>query len=220
MYQLLSIGLLLGAGVFNQQVPKIYNHFATETQSVALTFDDGPDKTNTVKVLDVLKAKQVKACFFVLGENIAGNEAVIKRAYLEGHDIGLHSYSHPNFHKMKYEAIRAEIEKNQLLLYRILGFKPRLIRPPYGIITNDFLKVAQEMNLRIFTWSNDSEDWRTKNDPVTIAKNVFVKLKPGAIVLMHDKTANKANSLKALPAIVDRLKAEGYGFVRLSDATN
>lgn len=219
MRSICTIGLLLSISL-NQQVPKIYNHLPITEQKVALTFDDGPDPTNTIKVLDVLKAKEIKACFFILGENIKGNEAIIKRIYAEGHDIGLHSYTHPNFHKMKYEAIKSEITQNQDDLSAIIGYKPDLIRPPYGIITNDFLHVAQEMKLRIFTWSNDSEDWRTRNDPTTIVNNVFVKLKPGGIILMHDKTANKANSIKALPRIIDRLKAEGYGFVKLSNYSN
>ena len=175
----------------------IYNHFVTEKKEVALTFDDGPYKESSEKVLNILRNENVK---------IAS----------EGHSIGLHSFSHPNFHKMSYKEIKNEIIKNQAIIKDTLGYSPKIIRPPYGIITNNFLNVSIDLDLTIYTWSDDSFDWKKGNSPQDIVENVLKKVKPGQIILMHDKSANSSNSIKALPIIIKKLKSKGYSFVTLS----
>lgn len=194
----------------------IYNHFVTEKKEVALTFDDGPYKESTEKVLNILRNENVKATFFVLGESVEKNKPTLKKIASEGHSIGLHSFSHPNFHKMSYKEIKNEIIKNQAIIKDTLGYSPKIIRPPYGIITNNFLNVSIDLDLTIYTWSDDSFDWKKGNSPQYIVENVLKKVKPGQIILMHDKSANSSNSIKALPIIIKKLKSNGYSFVTLS----
>ena len=117
---------------------------------------------------------------------------------------------------MSYKEIKNEIIKNQAIIKDTLGYSPKIIRPPYGIITNNFLNVSIDLYLTIYTWSDDSFDWKKGNSPQDIVENVLKKVKPGQIILMHDKSANSSNSIKALPIIIKKLKSKGYSFVTLS----
>ncbi|HBD06350.1 MAG TPA: polysaccharide deacetylase [Firmicutes bacterium] len=193
----------------------IYNHFVTDKMQVALTFDDGPSNESTPKVLEILKEKNIKATFFILGENIKKNSEQLKNIVKDGHQIGLHSYTHPNFHQLSAKEIRDELKKNQEEIASYINFKPTIVRPPYGIITNNFLSVATEMNLTIFTWTIDTLDWKSGNNCDCIVSNGLKKLNKGSIILMHDKSKNHLNSIKALPRLIDKIKELGYEFVTL-----
>lgn len=190
----------------------VYYSFATEKKELALTFDDGPMKKNTPKILNILKEYNIKATFFLLGENMQGNEKIIQRIYQEGHQIGLHTYSHPNFNKLNKAQIQEEIYKNIELLQAIIDYTPTFIRPPYGIVTEDFLEIASEMKLTIISWSNDSLDWKKECNSDQIVNNALSKIHPGSIILMHDKSSNYLASRKALPRIIKRCLSLDYTF--------
>lgn len=200
-----------------ESLPTVHYSLPTDKMDLALTFDDGPLAKNTPAVLDVLKKYNVKATFFLLGENMDGNEALIRRIVAEGHEIGLHTYSHPNFYKISTAEIEKEIDTNISLLRKITTYTPKVIRPPYGIVTKPFLRIAKKKNLTIISWSNDSLDWKKGHTAQTIINDALTKVHPGAIILMHDKSSNYKESIKALPKIIEKLQSEGYTFKRVSD---
>ena len=103
------------------------------------------------------------------------------------------------------------------LLQKIANYKPKIIRPPYGIVTKSFLKIAQQKKLTIISWSNDSLDWKKGHNANQIYEDALTKIHPGAIILMHDKSSNYQESIKALPKIIKTLKEDGYSFKRISD---
>lgn len=212
----LAMVLLLTAAL-TESLPEVHYSFSTKSMDLALTFDDGPLANNTPKVLDILSAHGVKATFFLLGENMSGNEAIIKRIVREGHEIGLHTYSHPNFYKLSAAQIESEIDRNIELLQSIINYTPKIIRPPYGIVTKSFLKIAKKRNLTIVSWSNDSLDWKKNHGAKQIYDDALAKIHPGAVILMHDKSANYRESVKSLPRIIERLQSDGYSFRTVSE---
>ncbi len=193
----------------------VYNHLSTANQEIALTFDDGPDARNTPEILDILDEYEIKATFFMLGQNANAHPEIAKEVYKRGHAIGLHTYTHPNFNHLKREEIREEILSNQNAIDKATGYRPDIIRPPYGIVNEDFLSVAEELDLTVYTWSCDSFDWKTCNTEEQIIHNITDSIHSGNIILMHDKTSNQLRSRNALPKIIVSLKSRGYRFVTL-----
>src|SRR2546425_12660844 len=102
---------------------------------IAMTFDDGPSASLTPKLLDLLAAHHIKATFFVIGENVAEHPEIVARAAREGHEIGNHSWSHPNFAKMSQENVRSQLQRTDDAIKNATGIRPMLLRPPYGPIT-------------------------------------------------------------------------------------
>lgn len=201
----------------NAQAHHVYYSFQTTENKLALTFDDGPSSKNTNQVLDILKKYNVKATFFLLGENMVGNETIIRRIVDEGHEIGLHTFSHPNFYKLNKDQIHNEIVKNIQTLKRIIPYNPKYIRPPYGIVTEDFLNLMDLYQLKIIAWSNDSLDWKSSKSSDDIVNLALSKIHPGSIILMHDKSNNYLCSRKALPRIIDKCLKLGYEFGTISE---
>lgn len=195
----------------------VYNHLSTANQEIALTFDDGPDARNTPEILDILDEYEIKATFFMLGRNVNAHPEIAKEVYKRGHAIGLHTYTHPNFNHLKREEIREEILSNQNAIDKATGYRPDIIRPPYGIVNEDFLSVAKELDLAVYTWSRDSFDWKTCNTEEQIIHNITDSIHSGNIILMHDKTSNQLRSRNALPEIIASLKSRGYRFVTLKN---
>ena len=125
---------------------------------IAITFDDGPHATYTPKVLDMLKEKGVHVTFFVLGENLqsSGQRAILKRAFDEGHEIGSHSYNHPDFKTLSSDEITEQLQKTDSAIEAVIGETPILFRPPYGSYNQS---VSQQSQKAIVLWSIDSRDW-------------------------------------------------------------
>lgn len=115
----------------------VMSHGSKDSKYIALSFDDGPDNLITPKVLDVLSMEHVKATFFIVGKQAQANPAVVKRIVSEGHSIGNHSWSHPEFQKLNDEESSQEINRTEKLLFELTGKKTALFRPPYGFITED-----------------------------------------------------------------------------------
>jgi len=125
---------------------------------IAITFDDGPHGTYTPKILDMLKEKNVHVTFFVLGENIqsAGQKAILKREFDEGHEIASHSYNHPDFKKLTADQITDQLQKTDSVIQEVTGKSPVLFRPPYGSYNQS---ISQQSQKAIVLWSIDSRDW-------------------------------------------------------------
>ena len=190
--------------------PSTQSPFAAQPLQVALTFDDGPHQTCTPALLDGLKQRGVKATFFLMGENIAGKEALVQRMQEEGHLIGNHSYRHIQMTKEGAEQACAEIKQTEEIIRSITGSRPEYLRPPYGA-WNEQLECR--VNLTTVLWNVDSLDWKLQNTE-RIVRRVEKDVKSGDIILMHDifKT-----SVEAALRIVDDLQKQGYEFVTVEE---
>ena len=177
---------------------------------VALTFDDGPNSTTTNQALDTLSKYGIKATFFVLGKNVSGNEEILKRMKADGHVIGNHSWSHPVLSKLSLDEAKKQITDTEAALTKVLGSSSKLMRPPYGAITDD---IRNSLDLSFIMWDVDSLDWKSKNE-AAILTEIQREVKNGSIILMHDIHAETVN---ALPKVIDYLKGQGYDFVTIPD---
>jgi peptidoglycan/xylan/chitin deacetylase (PgdA/CDA1 family) len=175
---------------------------------VALTFDDGPNDSSTVDLLNILKTDNVKATFFMLGQMVDQNPNVTKQVFEDGHEIASHSYSHPQLNTLSTEKLQNEINKTNKAIFEATGSLPKNIRPPYGAIDK---KTAAAIGMPVIQWDIDSQDWKSKN-PGTINNIVKQNVFNGAIILIHDI---HPESVKAVPGLISMLKNEGYEFVTI-----
>ena len=181
--------------------------------SVALTFDDGPNPEFTPKLLAVLKEKNIKASFFLVGENIEKYPEVVKQIYAEGHDIGNHGYSHQYMTQLKKHELRNEIIKTSECLAN-LGIECRLFRPPYGEIRYKFLPTIWKMGFTIVMWSIDTRDFESKSAADVIERVERAGMRSGDLLLLHDESDV---TIEAVRTICDNAIANGLEFVRASE---
>lgn len=182
----------------------------TEDKVVALTFDDGPHETYTLELLNGLKKRDVKVTFFLMGQNISGNEELVLRMQKDGHLIGNHSYRHIQLTKAGEDNVCDAVEQTEKIIENITGCRPKYLRPPYGD-WNENLECR--LDLTTVFWSVDSLDWKLQNTK-QIVNQVEKKVGNGDIILMHDIFPE---SITAALEIVDHLKAKGYQFVTVEE---
>ena len=180
---------------------------------VALTFDDGPDGNTTPQALDILAKYKIKATFFVQGKNIAGNEAILKRMQAEGHEVGNHSWNHPVLTQLSLEDAKKQITDTESAITSVLGKSSKLMRPPYGAISDD---IRNSLDLSFIMWDVDSLDWKSKNE-AAILTEIQRQTTDGSIILMHDIHQTSVNSL---PRVIEYLQGQGYSFVTVSELLN
>jgi peptidoglycan/xylan/chitin deacetylase (PgdA/CDA1 family) len=173
---------------------------------IAITFDDGPHGPTTARLLDGLKERNVHAAFFLIGEEIEGNEELVKRMQAEGHLIGNHTWSHVQLTTKSDAEASEELRATSSAIAAITGAEPEFMRPPFGTISK---KVEDETNMIPILWSVDSLDWTTGNVD-EIVNRVVTQAEDGAIILLHDCYES---SVDAALRIIDLLQAEGYTFV-------
>ena len=145
---------------------KVIYHYKTVEPYLALTFDDGPNKIQTPKVLKILDKYDVKATFFVVGENIEYQKDILKEVDKQGHEIGNHFYHHEKLDELSKEEIKETIIKTNELIYSVIKKTPKLLRPPYGIVNDTLKEVCGELNMTIILWTadKDSKDWALTKD--------------------------------------------------------
>lgn len=177
---------------------------------VALTFDDGPNATTTPQALDILAKYKIKATFFVQGKNVVGNEAILKRMKAEGHEVGNHSWDHPVLTKLSLEDAKKQLTDTESAITSVLGTSSKLMRPPYGAISDD---IRNSLDLSFILWDVDSLDWKSKNEAAILAE-IQRQASNGSIILMHDIHQTSVNSL---PKVIEYLQGEGYSFVTVSE---
>ena len=177
---------------------------------IAFTFDDGPSETNTNYLLDNLDKYDAKVTFFVLGSRVNSNKETIKRAYLEGNDIGSHTYNHRNLNLLSDVALIDEVKKTNEAIKGVIGKSPTLLRPPYGNLTARGKELA---NMNIVLWNIDPLDWKYK-DKNRVANEIIEHAHDGAIVLVHD--IYKSSVEGALLAM-EELQKQGYAFVTINE---
>lgn len=186
---------------------------------VALTFDDGPDNTYTPAVLDVLKSRQVRATFFLVGNRIEEYPETTKRIINEGHLIGNHTYAHPNTGKPMGAQLRTEIEKMEATLKPYNTAPSYLFRPPYGALTAPAALEVAEFGYRLALWSIDSLDWRGLSKE-EVVNNIMHQLEPGRVILQHSAGGpgeDLSGSVLALSEVIDTLKEQGYSFMTMDE---
>ena len=177
---------------------------------VALTFDDGPHKVYTKQLLDGLRERGIHASFFLMGENLEGNEELIRQMKEDGHLIGNHSFCHVKLTEEGAEQVCRDVEKTGDLIEDLTGQYPRYLRPPYG----DWNEALEEkLDLETVFWTVDSLDWKLKNTE-KIVKRVEKSVKNGDIILMHDIFSTSVESARQL---ADELQSQGYQFVTVDE---
>ena len=203
--------------VANLKKAKVYYHYQTIAPYLSITFDDGPNRIQTPKVLKILKKYNIKATFFVIGENVEYQKDILRKVYKEGHEIGNHFYTHDNINKLTKAQIRKNIVLNNELIYKTIGVRPKLVRPPYGIVNDNLKAVCGELNMSIIIWTDDkdSKDWALTKDS-EIINNLTKKVKNGDIFLFHDSNKKFTNTLSAIDVIIPALQKKGYKFVSVS----
>lgn len=181
---------------------------------LALTFDDGPDPVYTPKLLDLLREKDVKATFFVIGKSADQHPEIVRRAWMEGHLIGNHTWSHyPLFCFLTPRRLRAEIERCSESIRRSCGSRPRFFRSPVGLRHPLLAPYLEEAGLEYVSWSIRTLDTFTK-DPGILARRILNKAASGDIILLHDHLPKGTDALlKALSGIIDELRERGFEFV-------
>jgi cellulose synthase/poly-beta-1,6-N-acetylglucosamine synthase-like glycosyltransferase/peptidoglycan/xylan/chitin deacetylase (PgdA/CDA1 family)/spore germination protein YaaH len=214
--------------------PYTIEYYGYHPNQVALSFDDGPDPQWTPKILDILKAKQVKGAFMVIGEQAQDNVGLLRRYIREGHEIGNHTYTHPDISAISTRQVQLELNLTERLFASKLGIKPLYFRPPYSIDqepdTNDQAAPAyriQQMGYTIIGNKIDTDDWNEhpRKSPQEISWSVMeqlraMKKKPqfrGSIILLHDGGGDRAATVAALPLLIDTLRAHGYQIVPVSE---
>ena len=195
---------------------------------VALTFDDGPDPRYTPEVLDILKAKQAPAAFFVIGQNALGNPGPMRRIYAEGHEVGNHTFTHANLAGRSTAEAELELNATQHVIESQLGIRTALFRAPYNmddLIANqdgvDILHVVSKLGYVSVRVTVDPNDWANptpKQIVSRILEQTAVKDEDESIiVLLHDAGGSRTSTIKALPDIIDGLRERNYKFVSVSD---
>ena len=179
---------------------------------VALTFDDGPGPY-TDRLLRMLAARHAKATFFLIGGNIRGREAVVRRELAQGHAIGDHTWSHPDLSRMAKSQVRSQLTRTLTLITRTTGRRPVLMRPPYGATDRQVRKVARGLGLAQVIWSVDTDDWRDR-DSAIVAHRAISRARRDDIILMHDI---HPTTVRAVPKILKALAKRGFTFVTVPE---
>ncbi|WP_435975265.1 bifunctional polysaccharide deacetylase/glycosyltransferase family 2 protein [Streptomyces sp. Qhu_M48] len=192
--------------------------------SLVLTFDDGPDPTWTPKVLDVLKKHRAHAVFFVTGTMTSRHPELVRRMVAEGHEIGLHTFNHPDLSFQSQRRIDWELSQNQLAIAGAAGIRSSLFRPPYSSFADAMDDASWPVTEYVGTLGyltvvndTDSEDWRRPGVD-RIIRNATPEDGEGAIVLMHDSGGDRSQTVRALDTFLPRMQEEGYRFQTLTQA--
>lgn len=202
-----SIGVFANQSKSNRKLP-IYCVDKQE-KVVSLSFDAAWGNEQTQTLLDILKEKDVKSTFFLVGFWAEKYPESVKAIHDAGHDVGNHSNTHPHLPKLPLDKIESEIEECNKKIEKVTSVRPTLFRPPYGDYDNNVVETTNKLNMHCIQWDVDSLDWKDPT-PEDMVKRIKSKIKPGSIILMHN---GAKNTPAALPKIIDSIKEEGYSIV-------
>jgi len=194
--------------------PRIASRFSEciishgDPDGVYLTFDDGPDPEYTPRLLDILDQYDCKATFFVTGMQAEKHTEILQRISKAGHTIGSHGYSHRSLWFENRNVIFAELSKTVEILSDLKGFNERLIRPPFGKFGRSLLTIVKELDLKIVLWSLSPGDYKPV-EPSRLVELIVNRIKPGDIVLLHDKGNYAKRTIEAMPDILESIKDKG-----------
>lgn len=180
-------------------------------QAVALTFDDGPHRWHTPELLEILRERNIKASFFVVGQRVAENPGLLQKIHEAGHCIANHSWSHPDLTRLTMNDIVDEVRFCNQVVEALTDERPKFFRPPGGRWDDKVLRVVSDEGLLSVLWTVNGYDIPPR-PPEELAELILRRTRPGAIILLHDGGGATA---AALPAIIERLQVDGYLFVTL-----
>jgi peptidoglycan/xylan/chitin deacetylase (PgdA/CDA1 family) len=190
------------------------------SRMVALTFDDGPSRRYTPKILNLLQRYQVHATFFVLGQHARAYPEIVKALVKAGNEIGNHTFSHPRLTKLNQTTRELELERTRLELDLLNCPSSLLFRPPYTIYDSSLEEYLDHIHMRMILWDVDSGDWQGLSANKIVAR-VLNRVHPGSIIVFHDNDENDAKdhslTVAALEIIIPVLLANGYKLVTVSE---
>lgn len=224
------VGLIIAVALIfliHSIIPTYYNKLLnknvlknmTGKNEIALTFDDGPDRRYTEKLLDVLKENDIKAMFFVVAKNAEKEPEIIKRMLRENHVVGLHSLEHKNAWLYSYNYVKKDFIESKNIM-KNLGVDVNYYRPPWGhtnIFSTQFVK---KYNLKMTLWDVMAEDWSKDSTVDIIVNKLMNRTKENSIICLHDAGENSGGAvgapertIEALKIAIPKLKASGFKFV-------
>jgi peptidoglycan/xylan/chitin deacetylase (PgdA/CDA1 family) len=177
-----------------------------------LTFDGSPNPPATDRLLQKLASFNIQASFFMEGFRLGKEAECAKRVLDAGHDVGNHSYHHPQFDEITLQECISEVEMTQEIIFQNLGFYPKLLRPPAGILTAEVEQAFLERGFDIILWSYSVKDWEGP-DAASVSRRILDQAFPGAIIACHDKVEWLTQTLDI---VIPALLAQGYEFRKLS----
>jgi len=219
---LFAFSALSHARSANRMLGDYVKHVQIEEKAIALTFDDGPNEPYTSRVLKILRDNDVRATFFLIGENANYFKDTAREIVTEGHVVGNHSYSHPALlavEPSKYEG--KQIDSCERVIETTTGVHCTLFRPPKGLYSPWLLHTLADRGITCVGWSEDGNDWNNLTSS-QIADKIIKNAHPGNIILLHDGLnlvhgIDRSNTVKALPTIISTLKSQGYRFVTIPE---
>ena len=183
--------------------------------TVYLTFDDGPSPHTTERLLELLSEEQVSATFFLIGSHAGRHPELVERIAAHGHAIGSHSLSHKLMPFLSLREIESEIHRANLIFDDLLGYTPRLFRPPYGLLDQRAAQYLGELGMKIVYLGSVPEDW-AKIGPERVTRKVLRKLTDGTIVVLHEQSRIADQTLAATRQIIRAGKQQGFTFKALT----
>lgn len=199
-----------------QEYTNVYRYKRNSNNHIALTFDDGPHPVYTEKILDILKKYNIKATFFMIGENVINYTSTALRVKEEGHEIGNHTVKHLSAKKSSPVELEADMLKCSQIINDMLNYKTVIMRPPEGALVDAVLSACDRLDCSIILWNVDTRDW-AHTSPKNIFKNVIENTDSGDIILMHDYISKGSPTPEALELIIPKLLDSGYVFVTVSE---
>lgn len=189
---------------------------------VALTFDDGPDSVYTPQILDILKERNVKATFFLIGNRVETFPDIVTRMVQEGHIIGNHTMTHPVIVKLSNTKVQENILQAEEALSKIIGYRPALFRSPYGSLNPAKIELLNNLNYKIIAWNVDSLDWKSLTAE-QVKFNILENVREGSIILQHSaggEGENLTGTVEALRDVIATLQKENFQFVTIPQLLN
>lgn len=191
---------------------------------IAITFDDGPHAEGTTAVLAALERAGARATFFVVGEQVDRDPALVREIVAAGHEIAMHGYRHTLLLRRSPRALREDFKRAADVIGEAAGYAPTVYRPPYGVFSAPALLIVRRLGWRPLLWSRWGRDWQKSATPESIARRSTRDLHAGDVVLLHDADHYSSadawrRTVSALPAVLDRAASTGESLVTVSHST-
>jgi peptidoglycan/xylan/chitin deacetylase (PgdA/CDA1 family) len=190
-------------------------------KKLALTFDDGPNDPYTLRLLEVLAKHQIRATFFMVGKYVQRFASVAREVAMNGHEVGNHTFTHPNLFFSSSFQVHVQIEECKRALNDVVGEHSNLFRAPFGFCRRESLRVIGSAGLVPVLWDLDSKDWKSTTSE-EIERNVSKRIRSGTVILCHDGDyarieSNRANTIVACDRLITQYKGEGFIFVTIPE---
>lgn len=187
-----------------------------DDMKIALTFDDGPHPRLTPRILEILAEYDIKATFFMIGENVRYYTAAAEAVIRAGHEVGNHTDSHRRLRSMDEDGLRRELAACEEAVHTVTESRLRLLRPPEGEMSELLKNVVSDMDYRIILWDVDTLDW-AHTPPAKICQKILDEIEAGDIILMHDFIGRNSPTPEALRLVIPALLERGYRFVTVGE---